>query len=119
MPLVTGALSSFLTMFFGATGPFVATLTKSLALDRRGHVATHATLMTIQHLLKTIMFGFVGFAFAPWLPLTAAMIGAGAVGTFLGRKVLDRLSDNVFRLALDAILVLLALRLIVQGVFDL
>lgn len=115
--LVTGAISSFLTMFFGATGVFVASFTKSLKLDRHAHVATHGTLMSVQHLLKTLMFGFLGFAFGPWLVFCVAMIAAGAVGTFLGRFVLDRITDKRFRLALDVILVLLAARLIWQGLF--
>lgn len=115
IPVLTGAVSSFLTMFFGATGPFVATLSKSLALDRHRHVATHGAFMTIQHLLKTFMFGFIGFAFGPWLGFTIAMIVAGAIGTLLGRLVLNRISDQRFRLALNVILVVLALRLIISG----
>lgn len=38
-PFAVGTVSSFLTMFFGATAPFVATFTKSLALGRHAHVA--------------------------------------------------------------------------------
>lgn len=119
MPIVSGAISSFLTMFFGATGPFVATLTKSFALDRHGHVATHAAFMTVQHLLKTLTFGLLGFAFVPWLGFMAAMIVAGAVGTLLGRLVLNRMTDHRFRIALDIVLGLLALRLIWSGLFAL
>lgn len=115
MPVISGAISSFLTMFFGATGPFVATFTKSLALDRHGHVATHAAFMTVQHLLKTLMFGFLGFAFVPWLGFIGAMIAAGAVGTLLGRLVLEKLTDHRFRIALDIVLGLLAIRLIWSG----
>lgn len=117
-PVLTGAFSSFLTMFFGATGPFVATYTKSLRLDRHRHVATHGALMSVQHLLKTLTFGILGFAFGPWLGFCVAMIAAGALGTFLGRLILDRISDKRFRIALDTILVLLSLRLIWQGLFE-
>jgi len=117
-PLFTGAFSSILTMFFGATGPFVATYTKSLKLDRHRHVATHAALMSVQHFLKTVMFGILGFAFGPWLGFCIAMIIAGALGMLLGRLVLDWISDQRFRIALDTILVLLSLRLIWQGIFQ-
>lgn len=55
-PLTVGAISSFLTMFFGATGLFVASFTKSLKLPC-DHVATQAALMTVQHGVKTIAFG--------------------------------------------------------------
>lgn len=114
-PWLTGALSSFLTMFFGATGMFVAGYTKSLALPRHGHVATHAALMTMQHLLKVIVFGILGFAFGPWLAVIAGMILAGALGTLTGRAALDRMSDTGFRRALDVLLVLIAARLIWSG----
>ncbi|MGA9254757.1 MAG: sulfite exporter TauE/SafE family protein, partial [Roseobacter sp.] len=81
---ITGVFSSFLTMFFGGTGPFVATFVKAQGLDRMGHVATHAALMTIQHALKIIVFGFLGFAFAQWIGFVALLIAAGFAGTVVG-----------------------------------
>jgi len=116
-PLVTGGVSSFLTMFFGATGLFVANYTKSLELERHAHVATHAALMTVQHLLKVIIFGLLGFAFGPWLAVIVGMIVSGFVGTWIGRALLSRMSDLNFRRALDVILILISLRLIWAGVF--
>lgn len=117
--LLTGMVSSFLTMFFGATGPFVATFVKSLDLDRQTHVATHATLMTLQHALKILVFGFLGFAFGPWLAFMAAMVGAGFLGTVAGRHVLVQMSEKGFKRALDVMLILISLRLIWQGFGDL
>ena len=116
---LSGTVSSFLTMFFGATGPFVATYVKSLELDRQTHVATHATLMTLQHGLKIVVFGIFGFAFAPWLLFMLAMIGTGFLGTVTGRKVLLRMSDRGFKRALDVVLILISLRLIWLGVGNL
>ena len=118
-PLAIGAVSSFLTMFFGATGVFVATFTKSLALDRHSHVATHAVLMTVQHGIKTATFGLLGFGFGPWLGFVIAMIAAGFLGTLAGRLVLDRMGDIRFRRALDLVLLVIAVRLVMGGVIDL
>ncbi|SMX51261.1 sulfite exporter TauE/SafE family protein [Actibacterium lipolyticum] len=115
LPLITGGLSSFLTMFFGATGVFVANFTKSLNLPRQEHVATHAVLMTLQHVLKTIAFGTLGFAFGPWLGFILMMIVCGVVGTLTGRMLLMRISDHGFKRALDVILILISLRLIWAG----
>jgi uncharacterized protein len=114
-PIVSGAVSSVLTMFFGATGPFVATHVKALGLDRLGHVATHAALMTLQHGLKTLAFGFLGFAFGAWGWIIAGMVLTGLLGTLAGRSVLTRLTDARFRRALDILLVLIALRLVWSG----
>ncbi|WP_413718232.1 sulfite exporter TauE/SafE family protein [Silicimonas sp. MF1-12-2] len=112
---LTGAISSFLTMFFGATGTFVATFTKSLELERHAHVATHAALMTLQHGLKIVVFGILGFAFGPWIFFLVAMIATGFLGTVAGRHVLVRMTDTGFKRALDVVLVLISLRLIWQG----
>lgn len=111
-PLVTGAISSFLTMFFGATGAFVAGYVRALGLDRHGHVATHAALMTIQHGLKVAIFALIGFAYWSWLPLIVALSLAGLLGTWIGKHLLGQLTDHGFKRALDIVLVLISLRLI-------
>ena len=110
-----GLVSSVLTMFFGATGPFVAAFVRSFGLERRAHVATQAALMTLQHGLKVAVFGLLGFAFGPWAGLAAAMIGAGFLGTVAGTAVLGRRSDAGFARVLDALLVVLGLHLVWSG----
>lgn len=116
MPLLTGLISSFLTMFFGATGLFVASYTKAFALPRHAHVATHGMLMTLQHGLKILVFGILGFAFGEWGLFIVAMIALGFVGTVAGRYSLDRINDRLFRRALDVLLVAISLRLILAGI---
>ncbi|MGH1331056.1 MAG: TSUP family transporter [Paracoccaceae bacterium] len=111
-----GGITSFLTMFFGASGVFVANFTKSLQLERQAHVATHASLMSLQHMLKIFAFGLLGFAFGPWIFFIALMIGAGFLGTLAGRAILLRINDKAFKRALDIVLVLISLRLIWNGV---
>ena len=114
-PGSVGAIANFLTMFFGATGVFVAGFSKSLNLPRQAHVATHAAMMSLQHALKVVAFGILGFSFSTWLPFIAAMIGFGILGTIAGRMVLVRLSDRVFKRTLDIILLLISLRLVLNG----
>ena len=110
--VLVGAVGSFVTMFVGATGPFVASFITPERLERHAVVATHATCMTVQHSLKVAAFGFLGFAFLPWVPLLAAMIAAGFLGTMLGRRLLDRLPHHIFARAFKIILTVLALRLL-------
>ncbi|WP_204114718.1 TSUP family transporter [Shimia biformata] len=114
-PVVTGAISSFLSMFFGATGPFAATFVRALKLGRREHVATHAALMTIQHGLKSLAFGLFGFAFGPWLGLLLAMVAAGFAGTIVGRVALEKMTDHGFGRALNIVLTVIAVQLILRG----
>ena len=108
----SGAFSTFLTMFFGATGTFVSAMVKTLNLPPQEHVATHSALMTIQHSLKVLAFGMLGFAFGPYLFLTAAMFLSGFIGTVAGRQILIRLGERYFKPVLSGILLLLAARLL-------
>lgn len=112
---ITGGFSSFLTMFIGGTGPFVAAYIKTLELDRIQHVATHAAFMTLQHLLKTVAFGLLGFAFSKWAGLIVLLILFGFLGTVAGRHILFKINEARFKLILNAILIILALRLIYSG----
>lgn len=113
-----GATASFLTMLVGATGPYVAALFKPLALGKEGLIATHAGAMVVQHGLKMLAFGLLGFAFAPWLPLVALMIASGFAGTFIGRRMLGMLSERQFSLIIQTVLTLLALELVVRSAWE-
>ncbi|MEZ5933420.1 MAG: sulfite exporter TauE/SafE family protein [Alphaproteobacteria bacterium] len=112
----TGLVSTFLTMFFGATGVFVASVIKTFRFDRLTFVATHATCMTFQHGIKVIAFGLLGFAYGEYLPLMLLMIATGFLGTLAGRSVLKRTADERFQLILNGLLTIMALRLLWQGV---
>jgi uncharacterized membrane protein YfcA len=109
---VVGSLAAFATMFVGATGPLIAPFVVSATGDRRQVVATHAMLMTIQHGVKILAFGLVGFVFWPYVPFLAAMLVAGFAGTWVGRHVLDRLPERIFRICFSVVLTLLALELL-------
>lgn len=110
-----GAVASFLTMFFGATGPFVAATLAARLPDRQAYVGTHAACMTAQHGLKIVVFGVLGFAFAPWLPLIVAMVATGFAGTVVGTRLLHVLPEQLFRTALKAVLTLLAFNLLLSA----
>ncbi len=113
--VLTGVFSSFLTMFFGATGSFISAMVKTLRLGRLEHVATHSACMVAQHLIKVAAFGLLGFAYGPYLPLIIAMIASGFLGTVIGKRVLVKMQDRNFHLVLSVVLTLLALRLLWDG----
>ena len=106
-----GAVGAFTTMFVGATGTIIAPFVIAACEGRKQIVATHGTLMTIQHSFKLIVFGFLGFAFGPYIPLLIGLIIFGFAGTYIGKHALNRLPEHLFRVLLKAILTLLALRL--------
>ena len=106
--VVGGIVASFLTMFVGATGPFVMTVLIPTTTDRLQLVGSHAIGMTLQHGLKVAVFGALGFAFGPWLGLLAAMVTSGFLGTLVGARILRRTSETRFRAVFRAMMTALA-----------
>jgi uncharacterized membrane protein YfcA len=111
-----GAIISALSMVVGATGPLVATFIKGLA-DRRQLVATHAMLMTIQNVFKVATFSALGFAFASYLPIVAAMVLTGFAGTAIGSRLLVKVPERIFRIGFKVVLTIVALDLIREALF--
>ena len=66
--------------------------------------------------MKIVVFGLAGFAFWDWLPLIAAMIASGFLGTVYGTKLLDRLPEESFRRWFKIGVTVLALDLLRQGI---
>ena len=114
--LLGGVFSSFLTMFFGATGNFIAAMVKSMNLDPVPHVATHSLMMTFQHLVKVLIFGLIGFQFGPYMILIFCMVISGFIGTVIGSRFLTKAGGRYFKPVLNTILFLAATRLIWAGV---
>lgn len=113
---VGSAVTALVTMFVGATGPLLSAFFAQLMPDdRKALVATHAAGMTIQHFLKIVVFGLAGFAFSQWLPLVAAMIASGYLGTVYGSAWLERLPEETFRRWFRVGITLLAADMIRRG----
>lgn len=109
---IGGAVTSVATMIVGATGPLVAALLTSRGLTKQPLIATHAACLVAQHGLKILVFGFMGFAYAQWAPLLAAMIASGVFGTWLGSVLLDNLPERLFLLAFKTTMTFLGLQII-------
>lgn len=110
--LCAGLFSGLVTMFVGATGPLVAPFVKAACDEKQQVVSTHAMLMTFQHGFKVLAFGVLGFSFGSYIPLLVGLIGFGMLGTLVGRMVLKKLPENIFRTIFQIVITSLAIRLL-------
>lgn len=110
-----GVFGALATMFVGATGPLVAPFAAAASDKRQEVVATHATMMIMQHGFKVIAFGFLGFAFGPYVPLLAGLLICGFAGTWVGKHMLNALPEKAFRIGLKAVITILALKILYSG----
>ncbi|MBE0350030.1 MULTISPECIES: sulfite exporter TauE/SafE family protein [Pseudoalteromonas] len=115
--ILAGLWTSFISMFVGASGPLVGSCLYVNNYNKLQFTATFSSCMTVQHTLKAILYGAVGFAFWQWLPLVMSMIMSGAIGTWLGLKLLHRISSDKFKQIFRLVLTLLSLQLAWQGIY--
>ena len=116
---LAGLITTLVSMFVGATGPLVAAFVHRNNYSKMQITGTFASCMTFQHGLKAFVFTFVGFSFVQWGGIIIAMIASGAMGTFIGLKVLKRVPADKFMLAFKVVVTLLACRLIFQAITSL
>ena len=117
--ILAGLFTTVVSMFVGATGPLVAAFVHRNNYSKMQITGTFASCMTFQHGLKAFVFTFVGFSFVQWGGIIIAMIASGAIGTFIGLKVLKRVPADKFILAFKVVVTLLACRLIFQAITSL
>ncbi|GAA6184612.1 sulfite exporter TauE/SafE family protein [Aliiglaciecola sp. 2_MG-2023] len=113
--IIAGIVTTFLSMFVGASGPLVGSYMYMNNYDKLRFTATFSTCMTFQHCLKALVFGAIGFAFWDWLPLIIAMVLSGTIGTWLGIKLLKRLPAERFKFIFKIVLTLMSVQLIWQA----
>ena len=107
-----GFITTFATLFAGATGPLVASWLRTSKMDKFYYTANFSTCMTLQHSLKILVFSYAGFTFFQWAGLLGVMVLAGFIGTKVGLKLLGVLPEKEFKVIFKVLLTALALRLI-------
>ncbi|WP_298610810.1 sulfite exporter TauE/SafE family protein [uncultured Thiothrix sp.] len=110
--LTIGFMQTGLGMLVGATGPLGQSTLVRKGLKRDEIVTTSAVFMVITHLLKLILFGFLGFSFAHYWQLTVGMIIATTLGSWFGTKIRHRVPETNFQVILKWLLTLLVLQII-------
>lgn len=110
-----GFVQAVLTLFVGATGPLNMPILLREGLSKDQIVVTASALMTIVHLAKIITFGFIGFAFACYLPLMTGMVIAVIAGSFCGTKLRAKVPEQLFKNIFKLLITVLALRMIIRA----
>jgi uncharacterized membrane protein YfcA len=102
---VVGAMSALVV----TTGPVITPFFLAYGLRRGAYIATEASCALAMHVVRG-----AGFAKLALITRETALLGLtlGAtmfVGAWLGRRIVDRLSDRAFLAAIEALLILMGL----------
>lgn len=112
-----GFIHSLLSTLF-AYGALLHAIILHTNLRRREIVGTMAACLTGMGVFKIVGYTATGFDYRPFLTIIASSLLAAFFGTWLGKKVVDRVSERVFRLVFRSLVTLTALRLLYVGLFS-
>ena len=107
-----GFAAGFLNVTIGATGPLVAPFFLNLGLSRQAVIGTQAGVQALGHLAKLVLYAGFGFAFREHATLLALCAACASAGTWVGSRVLDRISERAFTRLYKSVLTLLSLQLV-------
>lgn len=109
---VVGFVTGALGIVAGSTGPIVTQALLLFGVSKEPHVATKSVVQAISHGIKLPLFGMaLGFDFVPWLVPLAVMTVASVIGTSLGARILERMSEARFDLAARVLLGIVVLQI--------
>jgi len=111
-----GLVVGFLTIFVGATGPFIAPFFLRDDFDKEEVIATKAVAQAWAHLLKIPAFLSLGFDFRPHAPLLGGLVVAVILGTLTGKRLLGRLPRRTFTRLFEVVLAGIGVYLLVGAI---
>lgn len=109
-----GIIHSYLGALFGVGG-VLQPLVLRTKLTKFEITGTLAACMFSLDILKTVSYISVGFNYLDFVPHIIGATLAGFAGTWLGKRVTHRVSEQLFRQVFKVLVSLVALRLIARG----
>lgn len=112
--VIVGFIHSLLSTLF-AYGALLHAIILHTGLNRRQVVATMAASLTGMSAFKIAGYALNGFDYAPYFEIIGCSIIAAFFGTWVGKLVIDRISEALFRFVFRALVTVTALRLLYVG----
>lgn len=109
--IIVGFIHSFLSTLF-AYGALLHAIILHTGLTRRQVVGTMAMGLTGMGVFKITGYAVNGFDYRPYLLVIGLSVVVAILGTWVGKLVIDRISETVFRVVFRLFVTLTAVRLI-------
>jgi uncharacterized membrane protein YfcA len=112
-----GAVSGFLNTTVGASGPVTSPFFKAVTASHTAFVATAGAAQVLAHLSKIVAFSLDDFSITDHILVIAIGAVGVTVGSWIGTRLLGRVSEEGLDLLFKVVLTALAVRLIGQSLF--
>ncbi len=107
-----GLVTGILNILVGVIAPLLAVILKQSISEKKSIVGTLGYFGLIGNLLKIIGFTLIGFSFYEYIDTFLMIIPATLVGSRVGQLLLNKISNKIFTIIFQIILIALAIRLL-------
>lgn len=110
-----GAGGTLLSALLGSAGPVMAPFFLAYGLVKGAYIGTEALSTVVMHVTKLVAYGqdAVLTGFDAWVGLALGPVMV--LGSFLGKRALDRIPERVFTLIIEAVLIVAGLIFLIRG----
>jgi uncharacterized protein len=113
--VIGGGLVGFLSGLVGSAGPLGAVIFLTLGLPPVAYIASEATTALVMHGVKTFVYQST-LTIDPKVWLLAGLMGLAMIlGTWVSKKVIERLDPKKFQIFVSGLLILMAAYMIIHG----
>lgn len=113
--VIVGFVHSFLSTLF-AYGALLHAVILHTKLSRRQIVGTMAVALTGMSVFKITGYALNGFDYRPYFLTIVLAVFAAFAGTWVGKAIIDRISETTFRFVFRALVTLTAIRLLYTSI---
>jgi len=107
-----GAASGLLNSTVGASGPVTSPFLKAVTASHKAFVASAAMTKVLAHISKLVAFSAQGWSISDYWDTIAVGVAGVIVGSWIGTRLLDRVSEANLDLLFKVVLTALAARVI-------
>jgi uncharacterized protein len=100
-----GAGASFLSALVGSVGPLMAPFFLGYGLVKTAYIGTEALTTVIMHMTKLVVYGQNSLLTANVIWVGVALGPVMVLGSFVGKRIVERLPERVFILVIEVTLV--------------
>jgi len=110
--LLIGFFTGILNILVGVIAPLLAVIVKQSISEKKSIVGTLGYFGLIGNLIKIIGFSFIGFSFFEYIDTFLMVVPATLIGSRIGQFLLNKISNRIFTIMFQLILIGLAIRLL-------
>jgi len=116
LEVASGGLTGFLSGLLGAGGALRAASLQAFGMKKEEYSGSSAVIAVASDLTRIPVYIASGYLFGVPLPWILGLIALGVLGTLIGLTIIDRVPQQTFRLIVLLAVLLVAIKLILDGI---